>query len=53
MARSKKRVRVALARRAEGAAHAKITRLVAQAKEDIALIVRRRADISDDLLRYR
>jgi hypothetical protein len=47
MARSKKRVPVALARRAEGAAHAKITRLVAQAKEDIALIARRRADISD------
>ena len=47
MERSENRAPVALARRAEAAAQAKITRLVAQAKEDIALIARRRADISD------
>jgi hypothetical protein len=47
MSRPTKEVPAALAKRAEGAAQAKIARLVAQAKEDIALIARRRADISD------
>lgn len=44
---AKKRLPAALAKRAATAAQGKIARLVAQAKEDIALIQRRRAEISD------
>ncbi len=44
---SKTHIPVALAKRAEAAAKSKVARLVAQAKEDIALIMRRRADISE------
>lgn len=44
---AKNRMPAALAKRAATAAQGKIARLVAEAKEDIALIQRRRAEISD------
>lgn len=42
-----KRAPAALAKRAEAAASAKLTRLVAEAKRDIALIQRRRSEIAE------